>query len=152
MKQRTIVVVGIVTALLALGAKAQDSRFTTPEVYSIFAELKSYQECDMNRFEKNYLASLNYPDCNEIVECALAQVTMIKIAQPQTQLNELRKKIDELILEGETPDVRYKAYLASAVFEHPTLFSDEAYGKYADGDALFASIAERLQRTLLAIQ
>jgi hypothetical protein len=150
MEHRRLVLLGIVTALLALGLKAQESDGANARTLSVFADLKSYENCNMKRFEKNFLGSLNYADCNEIVECGLAQVVMIKLAQPETGLKTLKRKIDELIVKGETPDVRYKAYLTSAVFERPLLFSDEKYGMYVDGDELFTAIALKLQRTLLA--
>ncbi len=150
MGQRRLVVLGIVAALLALGAKAQDSGSTIDGAYAVFADLKFYQDCDMWRYEKNFLGSLNYEDCSEIVECGLAQVVMIKLAQPRNQLKKLEKRIDELIIDGETADVRYKAYLASVVFDRPELFNSEKYGSYVDGDGLFRAIAERLQKQLLA--
>jgi hypothetical protein len=147
MKPRVIVIVGVLAALLSIAASAGEN-----SVLSVFADLKSYQECNMNRYEKNFLGSLNYPDCSEIIECGLAQVAMIKLAQPQTPLRKLKNKIDELIANGETPDVRYKAYLANVVFEHPEYFIFEKYGTYADGDELFAALAERLQKKLLVVK
>jgi hypothetical protein len=149
MEPRKLVACGLMTALLAFGAKAQEISNITP---SAFAELKCYQECDMHKYERNYLGSLNYPDCDEIIECGLAQIAMIKLAQPETPLRQLERKIDELISSGETPGVRFKAYLTSVVFEHPEWFIYEKYGTYADGDALFNALAERLQKKLLALK
>lgn len=118
--------------------------------YRVFADLKSYQEVSLEKYGKNFLGSLNYSSCNEIIECGLAQVCMWKLAQPNSKESALKDKIDELAIRGDTPAIRYKAYLTSMVFEHPELFVYEKYGDYKDGSALFTALAQRLQKEALS--
>jgi hypothetical protein len=151
MKPRLIIAWSLVTSALALGAKAQE-RIPGDAGYEVFADLKSYQECDLSRYEKNFLSALDYRECNEIVECGLAQVAMVKLAQPDAKCKLLQKKVDELTIHGETPSIRYRAYLTGMVFEHPELFIYEKYGNYQNGDELFNALAERLQIESLTTQ
>lgn len=116
--------------------------------YKVFADLKSYQEVNLEKYGKNFLGSLNYSSCNDIIESGLAQVCMWKLAQPNSQQATLKNKIDDLAIRGDTPAIRYKAYLTSMVFEHPELFVFEKYGEYKDGNALFTALAQRLQEAL----
>ncbi|MEK7249476.1 MAG: hypothetical protein AAB209_03535 [Bacteroidota bacterium] len=149
MKTARFWAIAVVVAACVATASAQE-RIPGSAGYPIFADLKSYQEFDVNRFGKNFLGSLEYADCNDIVECGLAQVAMLKLAQPAAQLNVLKKKVDGLALHGDTPAVRYKAYLTSMVFEHPELFIYEKYGTYLTGEELFTALAQRLQIEALA--
>ena len=120
--------------------------------YSEFAELKDYEELNVLRYGNNFLGSLEYASCNPIVESGLAQIAMLKLAQPKAPLETLKKKIDELTLHGGTPAIRYKAYLTGMVFEHPELFVYEKYGTYVDGEAFFSALGRRLQKEALAVQ
>ena len=135
-------------SMLALGVKGQENVSTDADP-SAFCSLRSYEECDLKKYEKNFLGSLDYP-ANEIIESGLAQVAMLKLAQPQTQCKKLKKKVDDLALHGATATVRYKAYLTGMVFEHPELFPYEKYGSYRDGDELFRVLSQQLSRETLA--
>ena len=84
-----------------------------------------------------------------IVETALTIVTMIKLDLPSDELPKIRMTIDNLVTSGETPVIRYKAYLASAVFNSPALFKKEGLVNYRDSNELFAALSERLRQTLL---
>ncbi|MBI5472701.1 MAG: hypothetical protein HY961_10195 [Ignavibacteriae bacterium] len=146
--------VGIaVMSLLALGAKGQNAATLPTDseaTPSVFCSLESYAAFNLKKYEKNFLGSLEYP-ANEIVEAGLAQIAMLKLAQPQTPCNKLKRKIDDLALNGATATVRYKAYLTNMVFEHPELFESEKYGLYLEGDDLFRALSERLSLETLAV-
>ncbi len=151
MKTTRVLAIALVVAACAAAASAQE-RIPGNSPYRVFADLKSYQECDLSRYEKNFLSSLDYRECNEIVECGLAQVAMLRLAQPNAKCKLLQMKVDELTIHGETPSIRYRAYLTSMVFEHPELFVYEKYGSYNDGDELFAALAQRLQKEALVVK
>lgn len=151
MRPRVVTFVGVLAVLLVLGARGQDN-VTNSATLQVFSDLKSYEDCDMGRYESNYLGSLNYSACNTIVESGLAQVAMIKLAQPNTELKKLKQQIDELVVNGATARIRYKAYLASIVFAQPEIFFTEKHGTYMNGEELFTALAERLQKELLATQ
>jgi hypothetical protein len=145
---------GLLTVFLlafAVAAYAQDQeKVPLSATYKVFADLKSYQECDVGKYAKNFINSLEYLDCSEIVECGLAQIAMLKLAQPNCQNAMIKEKVDNLAMNGETPAIRYKAYITSMVFENPDLFVYEKYGNYECGDDLFRALSERMQQTILA--
>lgn len=151
MKTKGILAIALFVATCAATASAQE-RIPGDSGIRVFADLKSYQDLDVQRYGKNFIPSLEFTSCNDIVEAGLAQVAMLKLAQPKAELKALENKIDELALHGETPAIRYKAYLTSMVFEHPEMFVYEKYGDYADGDQLFTALAERLRMETLAVK
>ncbi|MGD0338931.1 MAG: hypothetical protein ABSB78_09095 [Bacteroidota bacterium] len=111
--------------------------------------LKNYSAADMKRLDKAYASSLSYPN-NNIVEAALALVTMIKLDVPANKFSLIEDKIGDLVIKGETPVIRFKAYLAEMVFTDPDMFREEAVRHYENTDALFSALAERITKTLLS--
>jgi hypothetical protein len=146
---------GLLTVLLlafVVAAYAQDQeKVPLSATYKVFAELKSYQECNVGKYARNFMNSLEYPDCSEIVECGLAQIAMLKLAQPNCKNAMIKDKIDDLAMNGETPAIRYKAYITSMVFENPGMFVYEKYGSYECGDDLFRALSKRMEQTMLAV-
>jgi hypothetical protein len=151
MRPHAMLFLALLTALLALGAGGQELT-TRQQPPSALGDLKSYQDFDLSRYEKNFVASLEYPDCNDIVEAGLAQVAMLKLAQPIAPCKRLRSRVEDLAITGETPAIRFKAYLTSMVFEHPELFIYEKYGTYTNGEQLFTALARRMTKEILAAQ
>ena len=116
---------------------------------SIFADLESYRRVNLQHIERNFLGSLEYP-MDAIVESALREITRLKLAQPCCSSDAIREKLEELSVRGNTPAIRYKAALASIVFEHPEMFVEEGGVEYTTGEEMFSSIAHKLERTVLA--
>jgi hypothetical protein len=146
MKRATFSAV-VMLALCVAGANAGDF---SANGYRTFPDLKSYQDVSFERVARSYLGSLEYRGCNEIVEGGLAQIAMLKLAQPNGEHKAVEKQLNALALDGETPTVRYKAYLTSMVFTNPNLFTGEKFGDYNNGDELFTALAQRLQKEALA--
>lgn len=110
-----------------------------------FASAETYRTFDIKRHEKNFSLSLSHP-MPMIVESALAQVVMLKLAQPDVPCIEWQKQIAQLALDGPTPGVRYKAYLAAMAFEQPRQFARIPAGKYRTADDMFIALADEIQR------
>jgi hypothetical protein len=140
----------VVTIATSFGSAIAGEPTSRDIGFRMFAELKSYQELDFISVTKRYLGSLEYRECNEIIECGLAHVAMLILAQPTVTFEPLNEKLDDLAINGETPAIRYKAYLARMVNEQPDLFVYEKYGDYKNGDELFTALGQRLLKEALA--
>ena len=101
------------------------------------------------KIDRNYTTNLesNY-DC--VVEASLAIVTMVKLDLPADEMPMLKAKIEDLVTSGASPVIRYKAYIASAVFNNPMIFKRESTRNYENSNELFGALAERLSYTLLS--
>jgi hypothetical protein len=144
-------IVIMMLATFVIGLRAEEPVSGT-YVIRAFDDLKGYQEADFDHAAKAYLGSLDYDGCPEIVEGGLAQLTMMKLAQPGSNQRAIVRKLNDLAVQGETPAIRFKAYLASMVFSNAELFPSEKFGRYSSGDELFAAIASRLQKATLAFK
>lgn len=119
------------------------------QAQSFYPVLKNYSDAAKERLDKAYSISLSFNN-NNIIEAALAIVTMMKLDVPSYDFSMIKDKIDDLAANGATPVIRFKAYLAEAVFTNPVMFKEEAIGQYDDPDALFSALAERMTKTLLS--
>ena len=134
----------MVLAVLMLGAITNLSQSQT-----FFPVLKKFSEADKERIDKNYAVDLSM-DHNGINESALAVVTMVKLDLPADEFSRIKDEIDRLETNGATPVIRYKAYLAKAVFTNPAMFKEEAARQYSDRDAFFSALAGRMTKVLLS--
>jgi hypothetical protein len=119
------------------------------QAQTFYPVLKNSSAAYKERLDKCYAISLSY-DNNGLVESALAIVTMMKLDVPGDEFSRIKDEIDDLAVDGATPVIRFKAYLADAVFANPAMFKEEAARRYDDPDALFSALAERLTKTLLS--
>ncbi|HXF99606.1 MAG TPA: hypothetical protein VNL69_02425 [Bacteroidota bacterium] len=109
-----------------------------------FAQPNIYRTFDIRRYEKNLEQSLAHP-MPVIVESALAQVTMLKLAQPDVVTKSWEKRIADLVLQGGSPAVRYKAHLAMMVFLQPQAFASSFRADYRTTDEFFIALADRMK-------
>lgn len=98
--------------------------------------------------EVNYLSCLDARNPG-LVESAAAQVVRFKAHYPERGLTPLRTKLEELSVSHPSPSVRFKAYLAAAALESPSLLASAERTDGATDDELFSAVALRLQETLL---
>jgi hypothetical protein len=111
--------------------------------------LAKFSPAKMEQIDKGYSITLeSNHEC--IVEAALAIVTMTKLDLPSNEFPKIKAKVDELVTTGATPVIRYKAYLASAVFTNPLIFKQESTRNYNNRNELFGALAERLNYSLLS--
>ncbi len=119
------------------------------QAQTFFPVLKNFSTADKERLDKTYAAALSSKH-NGFIESALAIVTMIKLDIPADEFPAIKDEIESLVVNGTTPVIRYKAYLAEAVFANPAMFKAEATRQYSDRDAFFSALAERMSKTLLS--
>jgi hypothetical protein len=119
------------------------------QAQSFYPVLKTSSDEYKERLDKCYAISLSF-DNNGLVESALAIVTMMKLDVPAEEFSRIKDEIDDLAVNGPTPVIRFKAYLADAVFANPAMFREEAARRYDDPDALFSALADRLTKALLS--
>jgi hypothetical protein len=107
-----------------------------------------YTETRVRSIEANYRACLT--SANEgVVESAIAQSVKMKWAFPSMQLEDLRGSLGTLATGGKTAAIRYKAYLASLVYDSPSIFAGESEREYAMDEDLINAIGVRAQKALL---
>jgi hypothetical protein len=123
------------------GAYAQDNGF--------FSTPARYQTADLGKAQQNYVVALKH--YNEgLVEAGIAQVAMLGIMRPDCVCSKVRESLDELVASGSTTAIRYRAYLATMVLAHPSMFADEAHRTFENPDELFTEIGNRLNEQLIA--
>lgn len=136
---KQMVALTIATALMATTALAQSAYFSSPE---------RHHSANLDKAAQQYARCLE--SCNTgVVESALAHVVLMKLYVPEKEFDGVREKIGSLSVNGCNPTIRYKAYLASLVYDDPELFAQERGQSFSDPEALFNSVSNRLQVTLL---
>ncbi|MCX6141958.1 MAG: hypothetical protein NTZ35_01940 [Ignavibacteriales bacterium] len=98
---------------------------------------------NFDRITRNYLRCL-CSDNAGVIESALGHVTYMRIAYPNLDLTQIRKRVFALSMEGFTRSIRRKAFLALEVFADPSSFRNAIVSKRASGDGLFEAIARRM--------
>ncbi len=101
--------------------------------------------------------SCRYAECLQtgnpgVIVSALGHAVRMKLFVPEVNCPGLHQQISSLAVFGRTPSIRYKAYLASLVFDSPQLFKEEGARQYKDTEDLFNAVAGRLQVALLGTQ
>ncbi len=148
MKTRALYVVLVAAGVVLQQAHAQ-SEPQPDRAISVFASLNSYERADLGTLEKSFLSCL---DCkvDAVVESAIAELTRLKLVQMTAESERIEEKIANLSMSGRSPSLRYMAYLASVVFDNPTLFVEESRRPFTTRSELFSAIADRLAHTVLA--
>ena len=150
MKTTTLLFVGAFL-MAAVVSEAGSQGITRDEgPVRIFAQLSSYQKADMQYLEKFFLGSLNYPH-DAVIESAIGEITRLKIAQQSCCSQAIESKLLELAREGNTSAIRYKATLASILFDNPNLFAEDAFRDFANPEELFRAMSRRLEKEVLVL-
>lgn len=139
MKQRVVVTTMAAMVVAVMTAAAQPGYFSTVE---------AHRKADIGKVACRYANCLKSGNPG-VIESALGHAVRMKLYIPESNCPELRQEISSLAVAGLTPSIRYKAYLASLVFDSPVLFRDEAAREYGNVDELFNAVASRLQVALL---
>ncbi len=141
-------VLGISVVLSAAGVLAQGSASLAGGDRSTLARLDSYRECDFPKLEPRLLISLGH-DVEGVVVGALREVAKIKLAQPACTSERIVSKVDDLVREGATPAIRFKAYLTSIVLSNPQTFAQEGKTEYQTDEQFFTAIARHVEELAL---
>lgn len=84
-----------------------------------------------------------------LVESAIFHSLKFMIFYPEQDVTKLKKQITRLVKEGETRNIRYKAYLASQFLNNPDLLATIEKEDYKDADRFFKMLGDTLQESVL---
>ena len=146
MKTYTMVTVGLL--LVSFTSMGQDlKRNEKPDAPS-YGAVYSFEPSYLRQAAQNYAVAL-HSDCDGVVESAITHSTLLRIVAPHLDLDQIQSKLADLAGNGRTSEIRYRAYLAAAVFDNPAKFENTLEVRYTDGDAFFRVVASQVHRTLL---
>ena len=134
MKKHTMVIAAMMAAVFTSGMMAQTTN----------SSVASRTE----KGKKNYIMGLRSSN-QGLAESSMMQSAKVIMTVPVARYEDVKNVIDSLSVYGGSPSIRYKAYLASSVFENPTWFAKKAYTAYEDTDEFFAAVAAQLQERIL---
>lgn len=92
---------------------------------------------------QNLVGNLSHENAG-VVKSALSHLVRVRVANPQLSMDKAQTEIKDLIEDGETPAVRYEAFLANAVMENPGLVTLSDCNDCSAPENLFSVIAARL--------
>ncbi len=119
------------------------------QAQSFYPVLKNFSTAEKERVDKVFANSLSSGN-NGLIESVLTIVTKMKLDLPADEFPKIKDEIDNLVTDGTTPVVRYKAYLAGAVFANPEMFKGQTTHQYNNQEAFFSELAETMTKTLLS--
>ena len=147
MKPPTLFAVWLAVGVIVQQTNAQ-AQPRAEEPISVFAPMNSYQRVSLESVEKNFLDCFNC-SCDRVIESGIAELARLKLVHLGSGSDDLRRRLKDLSIDGSTPAVRYKAYLAGTVFASPQMFAEDSLTPFSTQEELFQAIARRLDSNLL---
>ena len=138
----------VVALVVAVGGGSRVKAQDAGEEWE-YAPHARYVEADLQRLEKAYLYSLGLP-LEGIVESTLREVARVKVTHLEWEADDLLERLGEIVRDGATPSIRYKASLVKAMFETPELFASESGSDFRTPLQLYRAVARRLEADMLA--
>ena len=146
---KTLYVVYVAAAMLAAEARGGGTDLVLKDtVLRTCAPVAAYRAMNVIRYQPACVISLRHP-IEGVVECALRDAMLLKIARPAVYVPDIKREIDQLVSEGASPVIRYKAWLVKQVYEEPEIFADEAGADFYTAEEAFTAVARRLEQRLL---
>jgi hypothetical protein len=139
MKRKVAVMTMAMVMVAVMTAQAQPGYFST---------LEKHRLTNLEKVVCRYGEALRSDNAG-VKESALSHLVRMKLFVPELQCPNVQQDLAALAINGETPTIRYKAYLASLVFDMPQVFSKEQTSNYEDPEHLFGNVAARLQVALI---
>ena len=137
----------LVTASPSPGADRGDGGTASePRAY---VDATGYRAIDLHTLHHRFMACLDH-DVEGIVLGGLREAACAKLSQPEADLEAIADRVNELVLEGATPTIRYRAFITGMVMMNPWMFREEAVAQYESDDAFYGALAKRLQESVLA--
>lgn len=131
--------------MLALAATISTTAVTQDRYFS---DARRHRSVDLAPVAQRYIESLRTGN-DGVMKSALAHATWMKLMVPEQHFTALQSEIAALSATASSPEVRYRAYLATLVFDRPAMFKGEEEKDFPFGDDLFTSIAQRASIALL---
>ena len=142
----------IITSAVASGPKSAGTR--ADDEHSPLAI--GWTKAKVEKAQAGLLQGLQ-SNCAGVVESAIFQIVKIKIDLRESDLAGFQKQISRLIVEGETPEVRYKAYIAHFFLDNPNLLFNSSHlpelQRLSDEnrDHFFAILTEEVKQYMLKL-
>ncbi len=95
--------------------------------------------------ERNYTWILTESKIETVVESALYCIVELKINYPECELPELCHYVSRLSSHGETPQIRYKASIASLYLENHSLTVRILPGNYDDSPEFWKMLVDNIE-------
>ncbi len=111
---------------------------------STLGHLESYRDCELQKLERRLEVSLGH-DVEGVVVSALREVAKIKLAQPSCTSERIVAKVEDLVSNGSTPAIQYKAYLTKIVLSSPLAFANEGNAEFTTDEQFFTALARKLE-------
>ena len=142
MKVGTLVVAGLMLAMTA-----GTPRTNAGDLGNAAEALTTMTQAQVEFAKKSYLDCLN--STNEgVVQSAIGIILQWRLINPQEDLSKLERKISDLALNGGSPEVRFKASLASLVMDNPAVVNFDA-ASCEDCTELFDAITGSLRQMMI---
>jgi hypothetical protein len=141
MKTRMMVVI-----LVAAASMASAQTHPVKDLAAYFAIDRGPNAVPMDKVVKNLQWCLQH-ECTGVVSSAMSHLVRLRVAHPEMTLRGAESAINKLVFDGETPLIRYEAYLASAAFENPAIIQLSDCDPDWAPERLFATIAINMQAT-----
>ncbi len=145
---KTSMIVAASLLMVSLPATAQTPASERQADAPMYGTVYSYAPSYLHRAALNYAAALR-SECDGVVESAIAHSTLLRMVAQDLEMTQIQSTLADLAESGRTPAIRYKAYLAAAVFDNPEKFASTAKVRYADSEEFFSAVASQVHRTLL---
>ncbi len=146
MNLHNVVPAALVTVLLIGSASARPPAEDPP----YFSGDARYHAVDIGAVERNLTENLKSEN-DGVIGSSIAHLVRMKLAFSGRQFPRAEQALRSLVTGGRTMTIRYKAYLASAVFDEPQAVDVKECRACNSADALFAVLAARLQAAALSM-
>jgi len=146
MNYRRAAMIGI---LLFAGMAQSQASDSLAQSRPYFSSLTASGRVLTPRLSANYLYCLQSTNYG-VVESSLGHLAHLKLQRPEENVDCMKSEIDKLALFGPTPQIRYKAYLASLVFDSPGIFARVSIPECSDCDQFFQALSGALHGVLEA--
>ncbi len=137
MKQTLVMIAAIVVTFHIAAAQSTGSKFTSEEQLIVFASQNLMKG----------LTSGNYG----IMESSMKIAVQMKQRYPNADMTEITTLINEIRRHHPSGSLRYKAYIAQTMCEHPELYLAAAGYDGTGAHEFFLAASERMRAQLLSV-
>jgi hypothetical protein len=117
--------------------------------FNLTAAEKLLNEKSLNRAEQNFLVTMD-SDLNSLVESAIFNMIMFKDKYPEWNFKNINQKLNDLVIEGNSLSIRYKAQLVSMFLSNPELFERIEITEKDNPAKYFRILSEQLTNRIVA--
>jgi hypothetical protein len=117
--------------------------------FNLTAAEKLLNEKSLNRAEQNFLVTMD-SDLNSLVESAIFNMIMFKDKYPEWNFKNINQKLKDLVIEGNSLSIRYKAQLVSMFLSNPELFERIEITEKDNPAKYFRILSEQLTNRIVA--